>query len=121
MKWLSLVGKILITGTKLITGLGPTLFPAQSGAIGRISDTLERITDIVIGVEAFGQVLNISGPDKLRAAVPLATQVFLKSDLLIGKKIGDPILFAQGVKKVVDGIADILNSIKDDVDTQDIT
>lgn len=120
MKWLSLIGKILITGTKLVTGLGPALFPAQSGAIGRVSDTLEKITDIVIGVEAFGQVLSIPGPDKLRAAVPLATQVFLKSDLLIGKKIDDPTLFAGGVKKVVDGVADIMNSLKDDIKTEDV-
>lgn len=120
MKFLSKLGKILLQATQIITGLGPML-PAQGQVIGKVIDTLEKLTDVIIGVETFGQVLDIPGPDKLRAAVPLAAQVLLKSDLLIGKKIDNHPLFMQGVTKMTDGLADVLNSLKDDIDAENVT
>lgn len=120
MKWLTRIGQILVTATKLITGLSP-LIPNLSGtALVKIEDTLTKLVELVINVEAFGQVLSVGGPDKLKASVPVATQIILKSDAMIGKKIDDPILFTKGVMSVISGIADILNSLKDDIQTESI-
>lgn len=119
MKFLSVLGQILLTGTKLVTGLGP-LFPQQGTVINKVEDVLVKIASLVAQVEAFGQVLGTTGADKLRAAIPSATQIILQSDLLLKKKIRDATLFAGGVAKVVGGIADILNSLDSDIETENI-
>lgn len=120
MKFLGILGRILAEGTKIITGLGP-LFPQYSEKLPRVLDTLTRITDIIINIEAFGQVLGISGPDKLKASVPMVSQVILQSDMMTGKKIDNPVLFKQGVEKIASGMADVLNSLKADaISTTDI-
>lgn len=119
MKFLSKLGKILLTGTQIVTGLAP-LFPQQGTVINKIEDTITKIASLVAQVEAFGTVLGIAGADKLRALIPSATQILLQSDLLIGRKIKDATLFAKGVTSVVSGIADILNSLDDDIKTEDV-
>jgi len=119
MKFLSVLGKILVTGSKIVTGLGPMLPIPQSTAI-RLQDTLAKIAEIVVSVEAFGTILNTPGPEKLRAASPLVGQIILQSDLLTGKKIDDPVLFQKGIASITSGMADVLNSIKDDIKTESI-
>ncbi len=120
MTFLKKLGIILLKGTQLLTGLGP-LIPGYNPTMGaKIIDTLERISAIIVNVEAFGAVLNTPGADKLKAATPLVTQIILQSDLMIKKKISNPVLFASGCTKVTDGMAEILNSVKDDVDTEDV-
>jgi len=121
MTFLKKLGVILLKGTQIITGLGP-LIPGFNPTVGaKIVDTLEKIGAIILNVEAFGVVLNTPGADKLRAATPLVTQIILQSDLMVKKKINNPTLFASGCLKITDGMAEILNSVKDDVDTEDVT
>lgn len=113
MKFLSILGRIIVEGTKIITGLGSVL-PKTTVPMDRIVDTLERVIDIIINIEAFGQALGITGPDKLKAAIPMVTQILLQSDVLAGKKIDNHPLFKQGAEKIASGVADILNSLKPD-------
>ncbi len=120
MKFLTKLGQILLKGTQLIIGLEPLIAPQLQPAVVKTVDTLEQIAQIVVTVEAFGQVLNTPGPDKLRAATPSAVQAVLQSALLAGKKINDPVLFSKGCGEVTGGIADILNSLKDAIDTHDV-
>jgi hypothetical protein len=119
MKFLTKLGQILVKATAIITGLGP-LFPDHTSAIGKVRDTLSAVASIVVNVEAFGQVLGTTGQDKLRAATPMVTQILLQSDLLIGKKIDDPVLFSAGVEKITSGVADVLNSLDDKIDTTSV-
>ncbi len=120
MKFLTKLGQILLKGTQIITGLSPLIQPQYQTAVAKTVDTLEEIGKIIVAVEAFGQVLNTPGADKLRAATPSATQLILQSSLLAGKKINDPALFSKGCGEVTAGLADILNSLKDDIDTHDV-
>lgn len=119
MKFLSKLGQILIKGTQIITGLGP-LFPQVAPHVQKVTDTLEKIIAIVVNVEVFGQVLGTIGIDKLKAATPLVSQIILQSDLLVGKKINDPVLFNKGVASITSGVADILNSVKDDIPSTEV-
>jgi hypothetical protein len=121
MTFLKKIGIALLKGTQLLVGLGPLIPGYNSTLVGKIVDTLERISAIIVNVEAFGAVLGTPGVDKLRAATPLVTQIILQSDLMIGKKIDNPILFASGCTKVTDGMAEIMNSIKNNVDTIDVS
>ncbi len=119
MKFLSKLGQILLKGTQIVTGLQP-LFPQQATTIGKIEDTITKAAELVTQAEVFGQALGISGPDKLKALTPSLTQLLLQSNLLAGHKIKDPVLFAKGVASVGSGLADILNSLDDDISTEDV-
>ena len=74
----------------------------------------------MIAIEAAGQVISASGPDKLKMATPLIAQALLQSDIFVDnvngverrRKIQDPALFTQGASAIASGLADVLNSIK---------
>jgi hypothetical protein len=116
MKWLSIVGKALLLGTKILMGVGP-MVPGLANKTEKIVDTLENVAAIIINVEAFGQVLSTPGADKLKAATPMVAQIILRSDMMAGQDINNEVLFMQGCTKVTDGMADVLNSLKDKIKT----
>lgn len=118
MRFLTKLGQVLLKVTSIISGVGP-LFPQYSKELDKTLITLGHIGGIVVNVEAFGQVLGTSGPDKLKAASPLVAQLILRSDLLVGRKIDNPALFQSGVTKITDGMADILNSLDDKIEVED--
>lgn len=119
MTFLSKFGKIVATIAKVITGLSPLLPTAVGNQ--KVSDTIEQVASIILTTEALGQTLGTTGPDKLKAATPLVAQILLNSDLLYRKKISDPKLFRAGSEAIADGMAKILNSIRDNqLETEDI-
>lgn len=113
MKFLSVLGKVLLTTAKVATGLGP-LVPTLVPQAGKYMDTVEKLASIVVSAEAFGQVNGLDGIAKLKGATPLVSQLILQSDMLVGKKINDPELFNRGCIQLTSGMADILNSLKTD-------
>ena len=118
MGFLKKLGTILLKSTELITGFGPLIPPQYAHAEQILVSDLKAIQQVVVNVEAFGQVLGIPGPDKLRAAGPLVAQMILQSSIIAGHKIENAALFQQGSTKVADGMADILNALKDDIQTE---
>ena len=118
MKFLKKLGSIILKGTKLVLGLGATGV-VSAGTATVVVDKLREIRDVIINVEVFGQALNTEGPEKLKAAGPAVAQVILGSAILADRKIDNPELFAEGASKIADGMACILNSLKDDIKTED--
>lgn len=126
MKFLTKLGQILLKATEIVTGFGPlasALIPGTKDdkIIQVISTDLAQISQIIGQVELFGQALGIAGPDKLKAAAPAVAQIILQSSILAQHKIADPVLFQQGATKIADGMADVLNSLQDKIDTIDKT
>lgn len=120
MKFLSKLGQIILKGVEIYAGFAPIAqasFPSASGAIATVSKDLSEIADIIVQVEAVGQALQLPGDKKLLAAVPSVTQIVLQSSMLANHKISDPVLFKAGCTKIADGMADVLNSLHDNVDT----
>ncbi len=115
---LSRIGSILLTATKIVTGIAPFIPSAQQGQYQIISRDLEQISAIIVQVELFGQALNLKGPDKLTAASPAVAQIILQSSILANHKIANEELFKAGCKKIADGMADVMNSLDSNVDTQ---
>lgn len=109
MTWLKKVGSLVLK----ITGLITAVVPATTG--GKLATDLDAIAQIVIAVEVMGQVLGTAGADKLKAATPLVAQIVLQSGLMAGHKIANPVLFQQGAAEIAAGMADVLNSLKDEV------
>lgn len=121
MKFLTKLGQIIAKITGILTGIS-SLVPQYDNETGKIKDTMNAIAAIVMNVEVFGQILGTPGADKLKAASPLVAQIILQSNMLIGKKINDKVLFAVGVEKLTAGMADILNSIHEsEVDSDSIS
>jgi hypothetical protein len=55
-----------------------------------------------------------TGPQKLEALIPQISVIVLNSQLVVGKKIAIPELFAKGLREYAQGTADILNSLSDE-------
>ena len=120
MKFLTKLGQIILKGTEIWLGFAPlvqTALPGHAGEVQTVSQDLVEIAHIIVQVEAMGQALKLPGAQKLQAAVPSVTAIILQSTLLAHHKIGDPVLFAQGTQKVADGMADVLNALKDQIET----
>lgn len=109
MKWLTKIGQIILKATEIAAGLAP-LFPAQTPQIAVGVNVLQQLETIILNIETAGQALNLTGDQKLAAAVPLFAQVFLDSAKLAGHDIANHQLFVQGVTKITSGYADVLNS-----------
>jgi hypothetical protein len=125
MSWLKKVGEIALKTTTIILGLGP-VFKQYTDAHGdaqidRILDKAQEMQAVIVQAEIFGAALGLSGPDKLKAASAAMAQVILTSSVMAGKKIEKPELFATGCAKIADGWADVLNSLKADVQTESLT
>jgi hypothetical protein len=124
MRFLTRIGQILAQATAIAAGFAPLIkqtAPGASAVIDTVSADLSQIANVIVTVEVMGQALQIKGPEKLRAAAPLVAQVLLQSSVLANHKIDNPTLFQQGASKIADGMADVLNSLNDHVDTQSKT
>ena len=128
MKFLTLLGQILVKGTQIAMGVSQ-LLPANQKIIGeKIGARLAELAQIVITIEAAGQVINVPGADKLRMATPLVAQALLQSDLFVDqlngdkrRKVNDQVLFQKGAASIASGLADVLNSIKtEEIKPEDI-
>ncbi len=112
MTFLKKLGVILAKGTQILTGVGPFV-PQYENQVTKVKDIVTEILDVVVTVEAISAAMSspLSGPDKLKAATPLITQLILKSDQFTGKNVSNPALFQEGIVKITNGFVDVLNSI----------
>lgn len=120
MKFLTKLGGILLKATEIATGFGPLIAataPVTAGTVTRVTSDLEQLASMIGTVEAVGQALSLAGPQKLTAASPLVAQVILQSSLMAHHSIADPVLFKAGCEKIGSGMADVLNSLKDSIET----
>lgn len=124
MTWLKKFGQIVLKVTEVVSGFAPliqTTVPNSGNVVREVQSDLAAIAGVIGQVEAIGQVLNTPGADKLKASTPLVAQVLLQSSLLAHHKIANSTLFQQGAQKMADGMADVLNSLKDDVPSESKT
>jgi len=124
MKWLTLIGKIVLTGLSVVTGFGPMAAAMIPGTkddkiIKQTEDTLAQVAQIIGMVEAIGQAATtpMAGPEKLKVAAPLVAQIIMSSSMLTQHKITDEVLFRQGCTSIASGMADVLNSLHGTPDT----
>jgi hypothetical protein len=124
MTFLKKLGSILLRATEIAAGFAPIAqmsFPGQSDKIQTVSNDLAQIANIIVTVEAVGQSLNLPGAQKLQAAAPQVAQIILQSAVLSNHKIANTVLFQGGCQKIADGMADVLNSLHDNINTQSMT
>ncbi len=116
MSLLKRIGAVALQATSILIGVGPLVAmgnPKLAGVVQRVVSDAEQLSSIIQQVEMFGQVLGLPGAQKLQMASVAGAQVILQSAALTGHKVAKPDLFKQGVSKVMDGWADIQNSLDD--------
>jgi hypothetical protein len=121
MTWLKKIGEIILRAGQLVVGFGPGLASLTANKtddklVGVFVSEFTQVAQIIAQVEVFGQALGTAGPDKLKAAAPAVAQIVLASSLMVKHEIANPVLFQQGCTKLADGMADILNSLKPNVE-----
>jgi hypothetical protein len=131
MGFLKKLGQIAAAGLKIATGIAPfaapviqMIDPKDAGVVTQVANDLSSISGIVQAIEVAAAAATaagtpLAGPQKLVMAAPLVEQIILSSDLLAKHKISDPVKFKAGVEKITGGVADILSSLEDKVDTTD--
>ena len=120
MRFLTKLGNILLKATQIVTGFAPlakVAMPGQADKIDVISQDLAEVAQVVSTMEVIGQTLKIPGAQKLQGVTPLVAQIILRSAIVANHKIQDPVLFQGGCQKIADGMADILNSLEDKVES----
>lgn len=113
VKFLSILGKVVLQATGIVQAFGPIaqmVYPNAAGAIQTISRDSAEIANVVVNVEAFGQMSQLTGEQKLAAVAPLVAQIVMSSAVVANHKIANPQLFQQGVTKITGGWADVINS-----------
>lgn len=126
MSWLKKIGQVLGVVTQVVLGCGPLFVKAtptdkDDKALPVVIDSLQHLTGILVVVESIGVSLGLSGPDKLKAAIPLAAQLILQCDAMVGHKIDNPAEFQAGVGDLLSAWVRIQNSTKADIKTVDRT
>lgn len=119
MKFLTKLLQILGKGAQ-IAGLFQPLVSQESPKAGVVVQTISKDIaegmQVIVDAEKIAASLgsNVSGEEKLKIAIPLMSDVILQSAALSGHTIANVDLYNQGVSKLTDGMADIVNSLHPD-------
>ena len=126
MGWLKKAGLIIGQVTAMVVGLGPiitafTPTKKDDAALPIIADSLNQVAGIITTVEAMAGALAtpLPGTEKLKMATPMVAQIILASSLMARHKIADPVKFQAGCASIASGMADVLSSLKDNVEVID--
>jgi len=121
ISFLKKAGQVLANVGAIEVGLEPIFksgLPQIPGIQGGI-DKIDLIFKSILATEgqfqaAFGEAKN--GPQKLLAASSLVGPVLATVDTIRGKAIADEAAYIKAVQTITGGIADLLNSLKPNVD-----
>ncbi|KKL90687.1 hypothetical protein LCGC14_1902210 [marine sediment metagenome] len=119
MGFLKKFGVLLVKVIGVVTGFGPLLGAAIPGEkddrlIGKVKDTLQEVADLVLITEGmFAGIAGATGLEKLNAASPFVAQIIQRAEFMVDKEIMDEDKFAEAIRTITGGFADLLNSLKD--------
>lgn len=114
MTFLKLIGSLIVKGLAIIEQFQPAvqaMVPNSTGVIQTVSKDLSEAFQVIVNVEAMGQLSGLSGADKAKAAGPLLAQIVLGSAAMAGKTIADPAAFQAAAVVTAGGFADMLNAV----------
>lgn len=114
MTFLKLVASLIIKGLAIIEQFQPAvqaMIPGSTGVVQTVSKDLSELFQVIVSVEAMGQLSGLSGADKAKAAGPLFAQIFLGSSALAGKTIANPTAFQAAAVAAAGNFADMLNAV----------
>jgi hypothetical protein len=121
--WLKTVGLDILKGIQfaaaIASGVSPLIGTTAVGSgLNTISSELGAIGNVITIVESTADAIgNATGPAKAAAALPYVSSLIQASALMVGKQIADEAGFTSGSTMIIDGVVQILNSVKAKVKT----
>lgn len=124
MTFLKKAGLDILKVGSVVTGIQPyiseagqiisAIAPSSAGTVTKVESEISQLLGVVTDVEAVGAAMspNLSGPQKLQAAIPLVGQVVSASAAMVGKKIQNPALYAQAMQEFAQAAADLANALE---------
>lgn len=119
ISFLKRAGQILANVAAAEAGLEPIFKAALPASAGPTVDKLDLLFKSVVATEgqfAAAFPAGQSGPQKLLAAASLVGPVLSTVDTIRGKPIADEAAYTKAIQTITGGIADLMNSIKPNVD-----
>jgi hypothetical protein len=112
-----------------IAGVGSQVAPLASAVAGAVASASgnQTVKSVAGEIGAIGGVITSiegafqaaqsdpsakTGPDKLKAAVPLVGNIIRSSELLAGKAVANESAFEQAVSGITSSFADLLNALE---------
>ena len=111
------LGSSLVKVVAIASGVGPIIQPflgsgKPATVAASVVNDLTSIGQVVLQIEtAFAAVTGSTGVQKLQAAIPLVSNIIKTSELVVGKKIANQVLFTQACQEYTQATVDLLNSI----------
>jgi hypothetical protein len=120
MGWLTKIAQAALKIVGVVTGFAPIIQGAVAGTsaastVNSITDDFTKLGGVVTSVETIAQSLqgDASVEDKVKAALPLVSQVIQASELLTGKKIADESAYQTALTQITTGVFTLLNAIEE--------
>jgi hypothetical protein len=105
------IGKVLqIAG--VASGLLQFLPQKQQGVATVAINDLTSVGSVLLMIQT--ALSTATGADKLKAALPLVVNIVKSSEMVTGHDIADEARFTLGSQEILQGVYDVLNSLKAD-------
>lgn len=105
------IGKVLqIAG--VASGLLQFLPQKQQGVATVAVNDLTSVGSVLLMIQT--ALSTATGADKLKAALPLVVNIVKSSEMVTGHDIADEARFTLGAQEILQGVYDVLNSLKAD-------
>lgn len=122
MGFVSILAKIfqdIEKGIGIFTGIEPVVYQfAPAGAqatLSQVTDDLTQVGNAVTQAQAVVAAVSTPGATAasiVTAATPLVGTVISKSELVLGKKVGNQELYAQAITSITTGVVQLLDSME---------
>jgi hypothetical protein len=105
------IGAVSLNIAGIIAGVGPLIAPGRFATITGALDVFQEVLGAIATVEQIGAAINLDGPAKFKAAIPLMGQVIGRSLLVRTHGIKDQALYSKAMEGFAQASVDLLNSL----------
>jgi hypothetical protein len=105
------IGVVSLNIAGIIAGVGPLITPGRGSAIAGALDVFQEVLGAIATVEQIGAAINLDGPAKFKAAIPLMGQIFGRSVLVRTHGIKDQALYSKAMEGYAQASVDLLNAL----------
>ena len=124
VSFLKTFGLDVLRGVQIFEGIAPLATSALQAVAPKAASEIDKLTQMAatgLSIEAnfaaaFGSKQK-TGAAKLAALAAAMPQIVASSEVMVGKKVGDPALFTKAMQGYAQATADFLNSLQPNVAT----
>ncbi len=80
--------------------------------VTKIGDSSAQIASIILRMQALGEKLKLTGPQKLDGALMEIRALIMQSEALVGTEVVDETLMTEGITDITNGWNKVLKAVK---------